>query len=248
MKYALALLPLYLSCAAPKEIKSPIVIIELENNPIVMEDEPIEVQRLLPKEPPAKKAADYIVKTLEGKIKETGKSYAHGEITGVGHNDYILNYAFDPRTTLCEVGSGKQVANGSLYLHFQEGLYVANGTSSQTIIDFETVQPFYVATNFRYYHVEFLGNGIAIDTLNLYPIFPEAQKMYEEMLLYIAEELKHGSLIIRLGTDKISIEHTDQELLGEENLLKSYEIFKEAFPKHHPYPEAKITLLKHCDP
>jgi len=236
----------YLSCAAPKETVQ-VPVVEVSGDSITIVERNIRTEEL-PKDSPAKKAADFIVKTLEEKIKENpGTKYVRGGISIYGSHIYYINYKFDP-ADLCEVSSGKKLFKGSLSLDFRDWFYVANGTSSQTIMDFELVPH---ATTFRYLHGEYPGNGSSISKSGIYPAFPEAQKMLEEMLLYIAEELKKP-LKIEFEPGAISILHPDVVLGNqkEENILKgSYTGFIKAFPEQQPYPTgAKVTLVKACNP
>src|SRR3989344_8651691 len=216
----------YLSCAAPKETVQ-VPVIEVSGDSVTIIERNIRTGEL-PKYPPAMIAANFIVKALEEKIKENpGTKYVSGGIRIEGSHIYNLNYRFDS-TDLCEVSSGKQMLKESLSLSFQDWFYQTKGASSQTTIDFELVPH---DANFRYLHGEYPGNGSSIEKFGIYHAFPEAQKMLEEMLLYIAEELKKP-LKIEFGTEAISIQHPNAVLRDEEEIILkgSYQEFIKAFP------------------
>lgn len=250
MKEALMTIPMlaYLSCAAPPVVdRTPIVEISGDSVAITeVRRETIEV----PKDPPGKIAADYIVKRLEEIIeKNPGTEYVSGSITINGDHIYNLDYNFDT-TDLCEVGSEKPMFKESFSLHFQDWLlYVPNGTSSETRLHFETVRPFYPAKSVQYSQGVYPAHGSSTNKFGLYQSSLEIQKMHQEILLYIAEELKQ-TLTIELG-NVISVQHQDRDFdqQKEGKLIQSYNDFKNAFPRQHPYPAGgKLTLLEPCKP
>ena len=244
------LLPLsflaYLSCATPQAtIQVPIV--EVQGNSVTIVDKGIRNVAQEQKELPAKKAADFIVKTLEEKITEhPGAVYAYGTIKiDASPHYYEAYYTFHP-IKVCEDGSNTFLSKGALFIRFENWESVGNRYYTLYSISFETVKPFYSAERFTYYHER--GDGST--KYNYYPAFPEARKMHQELLIYIAEELKHP-YNIELHGDVISIHHPDRDLgdQKEENLFKSWVKFIYAFPAHQPYPPGKnITHLVPCKP
>lgn len=254
MKYAFALaLPFYLSCAV--HTTSPqIPVIYIEHHPAAMITEEVRPQKIPPPSP-AKEAAEFITKKLEELISENpGTTRVRGEISLNGSPARHFNYTFDT-ADFCEVGSGEQVSKGTLFIHFQDWKYVTHGfstiSSAYTAISFNTVRPFYDTENFLFNHTEFPANSASsISKLDFYPAFPEAQKMYEEMLLYIAQELKQESLDIDTDDEKIVIRRPDQPYnKHDEKFYQSYVDLINALPEKSPYPpEARYTFLEPCKP
>src|SRR3989344_4306364 len=127
MRYALVLVPFYLSCAAPKEpVQVPVVEIPYSPATKVKEVENIKQPS---KSAPAK-ASDFIIKKLEELIKENpGTTYARGEMSPL----YWLNYKFDP-TDFCKFGPDEQFSKGALFVDFKDVKYVADGNGIGTSI------------------------------------------------------------------------------------------------------------------
>src|SRR3989344_1103658 len=240
----------YLSCATPKTVPSQAPVVEVQNNPIIITEKPVDNVKLPSRYPPVKIAADFIVKTLEEKIKETpGAAYASGNIRIDGDSDiYRVTYTFEP-TDVCKSGSDKPLTKGLLTTEFFDWKFVAHPANlgSQTLIEFKTVKPFYALESFLYFHDESPSNA-STRIFSFYPTFKEARKLSEETLLYIAEELKQKPLNVKLGEDAVFIIHPNRNIGDhEESLLKSYKEFINVIPTKNQFQQEDYsTLLKPC--
>ncbi len=235
----------YLSCATPPlKVQVPIVEVPPYSSNIV--DKGTRIVDLPPKEPSAKTAADFIVKTLEEKITEhAGATYARGYIKFNTPLLYDLQYTFNP-ANVCELGSSKPLSKGSLQVSVQDWKYIVNGNNTQTSIYFYDVSPFYIAKDFSFHQMA--SNGLS-GVFDIYAAFPEAQKFYEEMLLYIAEELKQDSQNIAQYGDIISVQHKERNIdQREEKLFQRFKGFLDALPAQQPIPLHKYISLSPCNP
>lgn len=233
----------YLNCA-PQPTQVPIV--DIRGHSVSIVEKGTKRVYLPQKEPSAKQAADFIVKTLEEKIMEnSGAVYARGYIKFNTSHLYDFSYKFDP-ANVCELGSSISLFKGSLLVNFQDMDHVVNGNSTQTSIYFDEVPAFYIAKKFSVHQMAY--NGLT-GAFNFYAAFQEAQKFYEEMLLYTAEELKQKPENITMYGEMVSIRHKDRNVdKREKKLFQRYKEFLGALPKQQPIQPGKFFSLAPCNP
>src|SRR3989344_9578531 len=227
----------YLSCAAPQQTNiAPVPIIEVKKERTTAVEETEQKE-----EHPAKIASDFIVQTLEEKIKKyPGASSAFGNIHFEASHLYTITYSFD-RTAVCRVGTDETLPKEVLFMHFMDydhhGKYEDVGNGKVNSIGFNTMQPFYPATMVSFLHGD-MNPKKPIKEERSYSASSEAQKFYEQLLMYTAEKLKQGPLTIKFEDyyERISIQIPDQKMKSEEwNLLEIYSELINALPTQRSY-------------
>jgi hypothetical protein len=244
-KLFLALL-VYLNCAPTPRIQTPVVEIEKRSDNIeVKEIETIEVPE---KHTQAQKDARFIVKTLQDRLKErSGFSRVLG-YTHFNNSQYNLSYDFEAGQ-FCEL-NGSPLFKGALSINFEDN-YIVNGhTTAMNHLNFFLTPPDYKFEDFALLHAEFPRQKLINYVTEHYGPFPQAQQWHEELLHYLAMELREEPANIRTNStyNSIVIYHQEKEIgAEEEKIIQDYQKLMQALPKQHAIPESKIGFVHLCD-
>ncbi|GEM_PF-5088783 len=232
----------YLNCTVPPI--TPVLIVEVPHSSVTMIDKGTKTVERPSKELSAKEAADFIIKTLEEKIVENaGTTRVNGYIN-FNPTQYYFSYTYD-QVNICEIDSSKPLFKGMLQVRFLDIDYVVNGNSTQASSYFNTVSPFYIANNFSFHQTA--SNQLSQKS-DFYAGFPAAQKFYEEMLRYVADQLKQPESIVQYPINILSIHHKEKDIgQREEQLFQRFRILLEALPRQPPLQGNK-TILVPCNP
>ena len=235
---------MYLGCAPQQPATVPTVVIPEEDTWII--DKGISREAPTQKNT-AKEDADFIVKTLEGKIRENqGTKIAGGTIyVDTSDSEHTISYKFDPRE-YCPINSKKPLFKGFMEIEFIDDHFV-NGTGIFTKMYFSQQYPFYLfKEEFEIYIFQKDQNSYSSSSL-LYPAFPEAKKFYQTLLHYIAKNLE-GPLKIEKDYPLIIITPYQRKEIGlkGQKILQDHHSVLDHLPKGRPFSGKGITLVRPC--
>src|SRR3989344_2036215 len=155
------------------------------------------------KESPAKKSAIFIAQTLEKRLQEYPKAqHLLGHIY-FKDSVYHLDYTFDP-SNLCSADDlVKPLFKGTLEIIFNESQGSLTNSYDITEIGLGSYgRPFYPLDNLSLIHLDTISPPLQ----QTYATFKEAQKFYETLLLYTAQELALNEIeAVDDYTDSINI-------------------------------------------
>lgn len=244
----------YLGCAAPQS-KPP--LIDLQNDPIndrLIIESKIETVEQPPKKSQAQEDTEFIVSRLEQKMAEyPGVVMATANVHSSASFDtnFSLQVMYDSRE-FCSVDSTKPLFKSTLEIDFHRSREVNGNYQIEEIVFFHG-PPLYVLEDLNVMIVRDKQNTSVFPrfTQNYYGAFPEARKLYESALHYLAEQLK-GEFGEIEKQDNFIYFHFGDKLIEagskEEELLTSQSAVVEAIPKQENKIEDKIVAVYACKP
>ncbi|HLD39936.1 MAG TPA: hypothetical protein VJB13_02240 [Candidatus Nanoarchaeia archaeon] len=244
MKKIFPLALAYLNCAPQPE---QIPIVEISGRSVtIVEKETKRVARPLKDDP--EKAAGFIVTTLEEKLAKYPKAYVvNGDIyfrEAYQNSHFQINYTFDSEA-FCSLGNNKVPLfkkNLAITVREFKGSFSAKDHERITINLGSQGSPFYPMNTLSATHS---GRNLLWVKTHHYT-FPEAKKLYNALLLYVAKELQTIERIDNYQ-NSIGISHPYKTISHEEEkIIQLYHSCIENLKQSPPSSE-KINFVQHCN-